>query len=154
MYFHARSAKSLKAGEHVVINGCLGLRLVASNSNKSWIYRFKSPIDDRMRQVKIGQWPSMALSAAVANWEGLRKIRESGVDPSLARKERRSQKKEAETVAKGGGYTMSKLVEEYLSGYIIHHRIAKNARARLSAASVYRADCFNGSGPCNAQRSF
>jgi hypothetical protein len=115
MYFDARSAKSLKAGEHVVIDGCLGLRLVASNSSKSWIYRFKSPIDDRMRQVKIGEWPAMPLSAAVAEWEGLRKVRESGVDPSLERKGRRAQKKEAETVAKSGGYTVGKLVEEYLS---------------------------------------
>lgn len=132
MYFDARSAKSLKAGEHVVIDGCLGLRLVVTNSSKSWIYRYKSPIDDRMRQVKIGEWPAMALPAAVAEWEGLRKIRESGVDPSLERKERRSQKKEANVVAKGGGYTISKLVEEYLSGYIVHHRIAKNARTLAS----------------------
>lgn len=54
MYFDARSAKSLKAEEHIVVDGCPGLRLVASNNSKSWIYRYKSLVDSRMRQVKIG----------------------------------------------------------------------------------------------------
>lgn len=49
MIFDARSAKSLKAGDHIVVDGCSGLRLVASNTGKSWIYRYKLPLDDRMR---------------------------------------------------------------------------------------------------------
>lgn len=140
MYFDARAARSLKAGEHIVIDGCPGLRLVVSNSSKSWIYRFKSPVDDRMRQVKIGEWPAMALSAAVADWEGLRKMRDSGADPSLERKERRTQKKEAVIIASGKGYNVGKLVEDYISGYLLLHRDQKNAKAvasRLRRATAH-----------------
>lgn len=132
MYFDARSAKALKAGEHIVVDGCSGLRLVASTSGKSWIYRYKSPVDERMRQIKIGEWPSVAFPAAVAEWEGLRKQRDAGVDPSLERKAQRSERKEQAVIAKEGAYTVGRLVDDYINNYVVHHRIPANARALAS----------------------
>lgn len=35
MHFDARAAKALEADAYIVIDGCLGLRLVASNTSKS-----------------------------------------------------------------------------------------------------------------------
>lgn len=139
MYFDARSAKSLEAGGHIVVDGCPGLRLVASNNGKSWIYRYKSPIDSRMRQIKIGAWPAVAFSAAVAEWEALRQLRDAGADPSLERKTKRSEKKELAIAAKEGAYTVARLVEDYLTGYVAERRIPANARAlesRLRRAIV------------------
>lgn len=46
-----------------------------------------------MRQVKIGAWPAMAFPSVVAEWEGLRKVRDAGRDPSLERKTSRQEKK-------------------------------------------------------------
>lgn len=132
MFFDARSAKSLKADEHIVVDGCPGLRLVASNNSKSWIYRYKSPVDNRMRQIKIGEWPAVAFPSAVAEWEGLRKLRDAGRDSSLERKAKRQEQKVQAVVAKEGAYTVAKLVEDYIYGYVVHHRIPANAKALAS----------------------
>jgi hypothetical protein len=57
--FDARSAKLLPAGEHIVVDATEypGLRLEATATRKTWTYRYKSPVDARMRQVKVGNWP-------------------------------------------------------------------------------------------------
>lgn len=132
MHFDARAAKALEANAYIVIDGCLGLRLVASNTSKSWIYRYKSPVDGRMRQVKIGEWPAVAFPSAVAAWEGLKKQRDSGGDPSLDRKAGRNEKKAKAIEAKEGVYTVGRLVEDYITGYVVHHRIPANAKALAS----------------------
>lgn len=56
MYFDARAAKALPTGSSIVIQGCPGLRLEATASGKNWVYRFKSLLDQRMRQVKFAIW--------------------------------------------------------------------------------------------------
>src|SRR4051812_13212915 len=76
MHFDARKAKLLTAGQHCTISDCPGLRLEASATRRTWVYRYKSPIDMRMRQVKIGEWPAMSMAAAVAAWETLRSKRD------------------------------------------------------------------------------
>lgn len=132
MNFDARAAKALKAEDYIVIEGCQGLRLSASNSSKSWIYRFKSPIDSRMRQVKIGEWPATAFPAAVAEWELLRRQRDAGRDPALERKSRRKEKIMKAIETKEGAYSVARLVEDYIAGHVVVHRIPANAKALAS----------------------
>ena len=48
MLFDVRAAKQLKPGEHLVVEGCEGLRLVASASKMTWTYRYKQPGMGRM----------------------------------------------------------------------------------------------------------
>jgi hypothetical protein len=47
------------------------------------IYRYKSPIDGRMRKVRIGHWPALSLADAITEWEGLVAMRHAGFDPAL-----------------------------------------------------------------------
>lgn len=54
MFFDARAAKLLKPGEHWVVVGCPGLRLVASETRKTWAYRYRSPVDGKLKQVSFG----------------------------------------------------------------------------------------------------
>ena len=54
MVFDARRAKLLAPGEHIIVDEAAGLRLVASATRKTWTYRFKSPVDGRMRWVAFG----------------------------------------------------------------------------------------------------
>ena len=54
MNFDARTAKALTPGQHIIISDYPGLRLVASAKVLTWIYRYKSPVDKRMRQIAIG----------------------------------------------------------------------------------------------------
>lgn len=104
------------------------MRLEAKTASKSWIYRYKSPGDQRMRQVKIGTWPEMGFPSAVVAWEALRGVREAGQDPSFERGARRV----SEAQEKDGPYTVLRVVEDYLQHHIERHREPKNAGALRS----------------------
>lgn len=132
MYFDARAAKLLAPGGHIVVDGCPGLRLEASTAGRAWTYRYKSPVDGRMRQIKIGQWPAMPASAAATQWQALKDQRDAGQDPSLQKKERRKE-------AAQGVYTVALMVDDYYTGHLLVNRKANGADAvyaRLQAAIV------------------
>ena len=85
MYFDARTAKLLQPGEHLIIEGCQGLRLVASPKWKSWVYRYKDAAG-KMRQVAFARWPEVPAAEAVSRWQALRDGRASGVDPAAEKR--------------------------------------------------------------------
>ncbi len=122
MHFDARAAKQLPPGSHIVVDGCSGLRLVASTDGKAWVYRYKSPIVGTMRQIKIGQWPAMPISAAAAKWQELKDLRNAGQDPS-------EQKREKRQIEKAIVYTVSDAVEDYITGHLQVNREPKGAKA-------------------------
>ena len=105
-----------------------GLRLAATATRRTWVYRFKSPADARMRQVKLGHWPAMSYHAAVAQWEILRQRRDEGVDLSL---ERRARRQSVGPCASGGrrGATVREICEIYLAGHIKNR--AEKGRAEI-----------------------
>lgn len=125
MQFDARAAKLLQPGQHIMVDGCPGLRLEATETTRTWTYRFKSPVDGRMRQKKIGRWPAVSLAKAALEWEALRDLRESGADPALAEKESRAQQVVKAAEKRDGVYTVGRLVEDYLKGHIDTHRKPK-----------------------------
>jgi len=89
MYFDPRAAKLLTPGNHLVVDGCLGLRLVATQSKKTWTARYKAA-DGRMKQIALGQWPAMPVHDAVAAWQALRDQRAAGIDLEQARRAARA----------------------------------------------------------------
>ena len=91
MHFDARAARLLQPGQHIMVDGCPGLRLEATETTRTWTYRFKWPVDGKMWQKKIGRWPAVSLAKAISECEALRNLRDSGVDPALADKEARAQ---------------------------------------------------------------
>lgn len=131
MTFDARTIKLLPAGQHLTSPDFPGLRLEASAQYRTWIYRYKSPIDGRMRQTKIGRWPAMSLHAAVARWEELRATREAGADPALEVKRARAEKRQADAEAKTAqvqaAYTVADLCADYYEGYVRLSRAKKGA---------------------------
>lgn len=131
MTFDARTIKLLPAGEHLTSPDYPGLRIEAGAQYKTWTYRYKSPVDGRMRQVKIGRWPETSLHAAIVEWERLREARETGIDPALEAKQRREavrqeQAREAEAKAQKT-YTVGRLCNDYYEGYIRLSRAKKGA---------------------------
>jgi integrase len=132
MRFDARVAAKLPSGEHMTFEGFPGLRLQASASRKSWTYRYKSPIDSRMRQVKLGEWPAMSYAAAISAWERSRIERDSGTELSALR---RKQENEANRPSPGD-YTVRQLCRDYLQGYVELNRKAKGA---TEVARIFRA---------------
>lgn len=133
MYFDARAAKLLQPGNHIVIDGCPGLRLVASTAGRAWIYRYQSPGVDRMRQIKLGQWPAMPASSAAARWQELKSLRESGVDPAQEKKAQRE-------AAAAKVYTVANAVDDYITVHLEANRQAAGAKAVAARLRAVTAD--------------
>ncbi|WP_244131721.1 integrase arm-type DNA-binding domain-containing protein [Burkholderia multivorans] len=125
MRFDARTAKQLLPGAHLNIDGCPGLRLQATTSRRSWIYRYKSPVDGRMRQIKIGEWPALSIAAAAVEWERLRDERNAGNDPAL--KKRQAHGSVGVMVQQGDSPTVREICAAYLKGHIDVNRGVKGA---------------------------
>lgn len=122
MRFDARVAKALAAGDHLIVDDCPGLRLEANKTRKTWTYRYKSPVDQRMRQVRIGHWPAVSLADALPAWEALRARRDAGEDPAKARRVARAAPK------KSDAYTVRQLCNDYLAGHVDVHRKKRGAK--------------------------
>lgn len=150
--FDPRAARALAAGEHIVIDGAPGLRLVASATARAWTYRYRSPVDGRMRQVRLGRWPAMGLPAALATWQDLKAVRDAGGDPAAERRTRKRVAAESEARAQ---YTVRKACDEYLRGYRatvadktfreanrMLHGVALDKIAAREAAGITRADAY------------
>lgn len=131
MNFDARKAKQMPPGESMTLDGYPGLRLEATATTRTWLYRYKSPVDGLMRRIKIGQWPAMSAHAAIVAWEELRARRNRGDDPAAqARAIRIKAKAEAERTRQAemtAAYTVKRLCDEYWEGHIRPHRAKKGA---------------------------
>lgn len=129
--FDARAAKLLVPGEVLTLDDHPGLRLKASASFRTWTYRYKSPVDGQMRQIKIGRWPDVSVSAAIVAWEELRKRRDAGEDLAAekraARAEKAAQVREEVAVATAQAYTVRSVCNEYLAEHVHRHRAKKGA---------------------------
>lgn len=150
--FDARAAKTLKAGEHLTVPAAPGLRLEASQQHRTWTYRYKSPVDGRMRQVRLGRWPALGLAAALAAWERVKQQRDAGGDPAA---EKRAKRTAAAAASRAGAYTVQLAVQDYLQGYrgsvapktyaeaerLLNRELG--ALASKPAAQVTRADAFD-----------
>jgi integrase len=134
MYFDARQAKLLKPGQHIVVDGCPGLRLTATETRRTWAYRYKNAAG-LMKQVKIGPWPEMPVAEAAAKWQELRARRDGGEDLTVSRQAEKLKAKDDPEA----GYTLGQMVADYASGYLAKRREAKGAKAvhqRLLSATV------------------
>jgi integrase len=150
--FDARAAKALIPGNHLTVDGAPGLRLTATQDRRTWTYRFKSPIDGRMRQVRLGHWPAMAPAAAIAAWERARQQRAAGVDPAA---QRRADRTAATSDAQREAFTVRALCDEYLAAYSGTvapktwaelerlFRVDLGTMAQLPASAVTRANAFD-----------
>ena len=128
MPFDTRAAKLLQPGEYMLITDCPGLRLVASATRKTWTYRFQAVQTKQMKQVAIGHWPAMPVSAAMAQWHALREQRSDGVTPAPPR-----QVKKRPAVTKPDQTTVGQVVRDYVSGHLITSRGAASAIAAQRA---------------------
>jgi len=129
MPFDAREAKLLQAGKHLILPEHPGLRLNATASRRTWIYRYKSPVDGGMRQLKLGEWPAMSYPDAVTSWNDRRKARDAGKDPALEKRAARREAVRAKAAGKPDGpYLVSALVLDYLEGHIDVRRAPKGRK--------------------------
>ncbi|MGJ7611091.1 MULTISPECIES: tyrosine-type recombinase/integrase [unclassified Variovorax] len=157
MVFDVRAAKALQPGEHLVVEGCEGLRLVATVSKKTWTYRYKQPGTGLMKQTRVGVFPAMRPSQAAEAVEALRTKRAAGIDPKAFQSQQRRPAAAAPAAAEV--LTVRKLVQDYITNHIEQERdeagalAARRALERLldeepgfadtAAAAVTRSTCFD-----------
>ncbi len=156
--FDARSAKALAQGQHLTIEGAPGLRLEASKTTRAWVYRYKSPVDGRMRQIKLGLWPQMTWQSAWAEWEVLRAARDAGRDPAAEKRAKRAQVVQDQAAAievqRQRSYTVAAVCSDYVdqlkarrsekSWREVERRFARllGDTATMPAARVGRREAF------------
>lgn len=153
MSFDARAAKLLKPGQHIILDESPGLRLEASATCRTWTYRYKSPLDARMRQASIGHWPAVSHAGATVEWEKLRALRDAGRDPALERKAARAQARAAEAPATA--ITVRQVCKLYKEGHLARNRkeqgrhetvklldAATESVAELAAEQLTRSQAF------------
>lgn len=126
MFFDARRAKQLAPGEHLLVDGCQGLRLVATESTRTWVYRYK--VGDKMKQARLGHWPAVSVQAAAAQWQAMRDAREKGEDPKAM-----VRRKFAEPKHTPSAYTTRELVGDYITGHLNGNRTEASAIAATRA---------------------
>ena len=119
--FDARAAKALTAGNHLTFDLAPGRCLLATASTRTWLQCYKSPVDDRMRQVRLGHWPAMSPTAALVAWQRARKARASGADVALRRrndkKDERDRVEQARKAKALGACAVRRLADDYLPSY-------------------------------------
>jgi integrase len=159
MPFDARAAKLLQPGEHLLIlPEHPGLRILRAKSAErwSWIYRYRSLVDDGVRQVKIGEWPAKGYPEAAVEWQRLNAERGAGKDPALQKRSARRAAQAEKAKKKAEAYTVRDLVLDYLEGHVDVHRKPKGRAevrrillkhsapiADKPAATLQRSEAFN-----------
>jgi integrase len=160
MNFDARTAKTLPAGKFMIFDAHPGLRFQVGKKSRSWIYRYKSPHDGLMKQIKIGTWPATSWNAAIVAWEELRGHRLNNRDPGRERREQhietKAKQKKQQLEHQLATYTVGELVQDYLKGHVERNRNKDNAKnmryllesipdktAKLAAATLTRKQAFD-----------
>ena len=121
-----------------------GLRISCGTAGgKSFYYRYRSPLTGKLVQMKLGAFPTMSLSDARQELEGLKSIRSSGRCPATEKREGEQAVKESETKSqKQQEFTVRSLIDLYLEQYIddrmIKGKVVRGARKPKGQDEVRR----------------
>ena len=100
-----------------------GLRVVCGKSGvRTFVYRYRSPIDDKLKQFKIGSYPQISLASARLKLEELKALRATGTCPVQAKKEQveeeKAQQLKVQQEEEAQSFTVKAMIDLYLSEYI------------------------------------
>ncbi|WP_185731705.1 tyrosine-type recombinase/integrase [Burkholderia contaminans] len=156
MKFDANEIRKMPPGTDEAIDGFVGLRIAATIKRRTWIYRYRSPLDGKMKQIKLGEWPALPFAAAIAAWEEQRRVRSSGLDVALNRKLERQRLLEQQLEASRPPYTVRMACTDYYNEHILKARKTKGAELveymfdqylerieNTEVKNLKRAECFD-----------
>ncbi|AMO56194.1 hypothetical protein GZ77_05105 [Endozoicomonas montiporae] len=124
-----------------------GLRVACGKEGrKSFIYRFRSPVTQKLVQITLGHYPEMSLLDARSEHRRLKLIREKGECPKLylqkARESEQADLQKAEAEEAENRFQVHDLVELYLTGHVesknVNGKIISGARNRKGQEEVRR----------------
>ena len=116
--------KAMKPGDKILVDAGenRGLRMRCGNGGtKTFFYRYKSPVTQKLTQVIIGHFPSLSLADARVKLQALKAARLEGRCPSS---ELNAQKQNEEVERQKTFLTVKNLIDLYLSDYIEDRRVS------------------------------
>src|SRR5262245_44967123 len=109
----ARIIADMKPGEQRGDKGCPGLRVRCTEGGvKVFDYRYAA-LDGSLRQVKLGEFGPLTLSAARAEAITKRSERDRGIDPKEEKRKRREAAKREREARRRDQYFVKDLVRDY-----------------------------------------
>jgi integrase len=135
MPFDARAARALQPGAHLTYSEAPGLRLVASATRRTWVYRYKS--GTLMKQVKLGEWPAMTWGDALAAWGEQRATKAAGADPGAAKRADRAKVAEAAQAAKRAREAEAFTVRKLCDSYLVSLKLSRKAKGRTEVGRLF-----------------
>ncbi|MFJ0260986.1 tyrosine-type recombinase/integrase [Acinetobacter baumannii] len=110
----------------------VGLRVSCGKTGKkSFFYRYRSPVDDSIKQYKIGTYPEMTLAEARLELHRLKVERNSGVCPKTQEDQRKVEtlkiEQQKKTLQQQESFTIKKIVDLYLEN-VIEDRYVEDKR--------------------------
>ena len=137
-----RRARALEPGEHLLFADAPGLRLSRTTARAwSWVYRYRSPVDGRMRQLKLGRWPALAYAEALTRWNTLTQMRADGTDPTQARRESRQAALQAArsraAARKQDAVTVERVCRLFLAEHV--ERECRTEKAKYEARRMFES---------------
>jgi len=92
-----------------------GLRLVPQAGRRVWVYRYRAS-DGRLRQMKLGEYPTMSWRNAGQEWQKHKVERDapSGGDPAAVVRARKAQAKRHREAQRAAAFTVQQLCDDYV----------------------------------------
>ncbi len=119
----ARAIDKMKIGDSDKsdIGEYTGLRVICGKTGlKSFVYRYRSPIDNSLKKITLGNYPHMSLAEARIELQRLKLLRTQSICPASERKEEKlaskQKKKDSANVIKA--LTLKDVVDLYLTEVI------------------------------------
>ncbi|MCU4347695.1 tyrosine-type recombinase/integrase [Acinetobacter lactucae] len=129
----ARAIDKMKIGDpdKSDIGEYTGLRVVCRKTGlKSFVYRYRSPVDNSLKKITLGNYPHMSLAEARMELQRLKLLRSQGICPASERKEEKivfkQKKKDSAVVIKA--LTLKEVVNLYLTE-VIEDRMITDKRS-------------------------
>ncbi|OTG66462.1 tyrosine-type recombinase/integrase [Acinetobacter silvestris] len=128
----ARAIDKMKIGDpdKSDIAEYIGLRVVCGKTGlKSFVYRYRSPVDNSLKKITLGNYPNMSLAEARIELQRLKFLRSQGICPATERKEEKivnKQKKQESTIVIKS-LTVKDIVDLYLTE-VIEDRVVIDQR--------------------------
>ncbi|HGU9764597.1 TPA: tyrosine-type recombinase/integrase [Acinetobacter baumannii] len=129
----ARAIDKMKIGDpdKSDIGEYSGLRVTCGKTGlKSFVYRYRSPIDNSLKKITLGNYPHMSLAEARIELQRLKLLRSQGVCPATQRKEEKltlKKNKEDSTAITIKTLTLKDVIDLYLNE-VIEDRVITDQR--------------------------
>ncbi|MGE8532316.1 MAG: tyrosine-type recombinase/integrase [Acinetobacter guillouiae] len=131
----ARAIDKMKKGDAVKIDigEYSGLRVVCGKTGlKSFVYRYRSPIDNSLKKITLGSYPDMSLAEARIELQRLKLLRSQGICPATEKKAEKNvlkRKKEKQSEA-NKALTVKDVVDLYLTE-VIEDKVITDPRSGM-----------------------